>query len=61
MKTANHDGATPLYLASINGSAPMIDKLLKAGADPNERGPEGETPLMLAARNGKRGRDQGAA
>ena len=35
-----------------HGSAPMIDKLLKAGADPNERGPEGETPLMLAARTG---------
>ena len=31
----------------------MMDKLLKAGADPNERGPEGETPLMLAARNGR--------
>ena len=31
---------------------PMIEKLLKAGADPNERGPQGETPLMLAARNG---------
>src|SRR5260370_974559 len=30
----------------------MIEKLLKAGADPNERGPQGETPLMLASRNG---------
>jgi len=46
------DGATALYLASIRGSAPMLDRLLKAGADANERGPEGETPLMLAARNG---------
>src|SRR5258708_21119200 len=30
----------------------MIDKLLKSGADPNERGLQGETPLMLASRNG---------
>ena len=30
----------------------MIEKLLKAGADPNALGPEGETPLMLAARTG---------
>jgi ankyrin repeat protein len=30
----------------------MIEKLLKAGAGPNERSPRGETPLMFAARNG---------
>jgi uncharacterized protein len=30
----------------------MIAKLLKAGADPNELAPKGETPLMFAARNG---------
>lgn len=30
----------------------MIGKLLKAGADPNELAPKGETPLMFAARNG---------
>ena len=52
VKKANREGATPMYLASIRGSAPMIDRLLKAGADPNEAGPQGETPLMLASRNG---------
>src|SRR5436853_6301061 len=52
MKTRNRQGSTPLYLACINGSATMIGRLLKAGADPNERGPQAETPLMLAARNG---------
>ena len=30
----------------------MIEKLLQAGADANERQPNGETPLMLASRNG---------
>ena len=30
----------------------MIEKLLKAGGDPNQLGPEGETPLMLVARTG---------
>ena len=30
----------------------MVTKLLKAGADAKERGPSGETMLMLAARNG---------
>ena len=29
------EGVTPLQLAAINGSAPMLDRLLKAGADPN--------------------------
>jgi ankyrin repeat protein len=30
----------------------MIEKLLSAGADPDERSPRGETPLMFASRNG---------
>ena len=30
----------------------MIGKLLQAGADPNERTLNGETPLMMAARDG---------
>src|SRR5204863_10022779 len=28
-------GITPMYLASLNGSAPLIQRLLEAGADPN--------------------------
>ena len=39
-------------LAATNGSAAMIDALLKAGANPNEASPEGETVLMTAARAG---------
>ena len=29
------EGVTPLQLAAINGSAAMLDRLIKAGADPN--------------------------
>ncbi len=36
VKTPNRDGATPLYLAAVNGNAAIIEKLLAAGADPNE-------------------------
>jgi ankyrin repeat protein len=35
------------------GSAPIIEVLLEAGADPNARNAEGETALMLVARTGK--------
>src|SRR5207247_1838710 len=43
---------TPLAMASLYGNAPMIEKLLKAGADAKQRGPNGETMVMFAARNG---------
>src|SRR5207244_3996791 len=52
----NRAGATPLFLATMNGSAAMIDILLNAGADPNQPVlSHGETPLMMAARSGKPG------
>jgi ankyrin repeat protein len=50
---ANRAGATPLRLAAINGSAPLIELLLNAGVDVN--GPlteHGDTALMMAARTG---------
>jgi ankyrin repeat protein len=47
------EGVMPLQLASINGSAAMIDRLLKAGADPNAAlSAAGDTALMMAARTG---------
>jgi len=53
VKAVNRYGVTPLSLASINGNAPMIAALLKAGADPNTSLPGEESVLMTAARTGK--------
>jgi ankyrin repeat protein len=48
------EGVTPLQLAAINGSARMLDRLLKRGADPNGAlTPSSDTALMMAARTGK--------
>jgi ankyrin repeat protein len=48
------EGVTPLRLAATNGSAPMIGRLLEAGADANAAlTPAGDTALMMAARTGK--------
>lgn len=53
VKATNRAGATPMYLACVNGSAAMIEKLLAAGDDPNARLLSArETPLMVAARTG---------
>src|SRR5689334_18400203 len=43
----------PLHLAASNGSAAMIEVLLKAGADANAPNGNGTTPLMLACAAGK--------
>src|ERR1700692_1563649 len=45
-------GITPLLMACQNGSAAMIDALLKAGADSNAVKANGTTPLMMAAASG---------
>lgn len=51
---ANQSGATPMLLASMNGSAAILERLIQAGADPNASVSEtGDTPLMMAARTGK--------
>jgi len=48
------EGVTPLQLAAVNGSASMIDRLLKSGADANAPlTTAGDTALMMAARTGK--------
>src|SRR5262245_13828546 len=42
---ADRYGVTPLYLASLNGNADMIRRLVDAGVDPNAVDPGGETAL----------------
>src|SRR6201986_3019988 len=52
-KAANQYGATPLSEAPSLANAPIIEQLLKAGADPNTRTTaDGETVLMTSARAG---------
>ena len=43
---------TPLSRACTNGSAALVELLLKAGANPNTRIATGETPLMTCASSG---------
>ncbi len=51
---ANREGTTPLLLATVNGNAPMIEKLIAAGADPNvPLTKDGDTALMMASRTGR--------
>ncbi len=53
VSAANRAGVTPMRLATINGNAAMIGKLLEAGADPNAGlTQDGDTALMMAARTG---------
>src|SRR5215510_3049073 len=54
VSAANREAVTPMQLAAINGSARMLERLIKAGANPNvSLSKFGDTALMLAARTGK--------
>lgn len=52
--TATQAGATPLQLASVNGNAAILERLIAAGADPNSNlTSSGDTALMMASRTGR--------
>ena len=54
VNAANDLGATPLWAASVNGSAAMVRRLLAGRApNPNLALLSGETPLMVASRVGQ--------
>jgi ankyrin repeat protein len=49
----HHDnGYTPLCYAAMRGSVPMIELLLRNGADPSQATTEGDSPVELALRFG---------
>jgi ankyrin repeat protein len=50
--TTRINGYTPLFYASREGTAGVVDALLEAGADAKARSSAGTTPLMLAAAAG---------
>ena len=51
---SNQAEVTPIQLATINGSTPVITRLLAAGVRPNTAlNRHGDTPLMMAARTGR--------
>jgi uncharacterized protein len=53
VKAATRVGAiTPLFMACKNGSAAMIELMLKAGADASSTDQHGTTALMMAASSG---------
>jgi ankyrin repeat protein len=51
-RAANRYKVEPLLLACVNPHAGLVELLLKAGADANTMGVDGETALMTAARAG---------
>ena len=50
--TTREGDITPLFMACKNGSAPMVELLINAGADVNGVKSNGTTPLMEAAASG---------
>jgi ankyrin repeat protein len=50
--TINRDGWTPLHYAATGPQPKVVELLIGEGAEVNALGPDGMTPLMMAARFG---------
>ena len=48
----DHNGASPLFLASLLGEADLVNLLLLAGADATIKNNSGQTAMMFAAHSG---------
>ena len=46
-------GMAPIHIAAAFGELPVLDVLLRAGADPNAMTGDGQAPLHLAAKHGQ--------
>lgn len=53
IESTNNNLATSLYIASQAGNVPIVDLLLKAGANLEARRISGATPLLIAAGFGR--------
>ena len=53
MNARNADGNNALWLACVGGHLEMLDTLVEAGVDIDNRNDNGATPLMYAASSGK--------
>lgn len=49
---AEQEALPPIFLATNQDDPAVIRKLVKAGADPDAKAPDGTTPLMVAAERG---------
>lgn len=53
LKTNDDIGATPLFIAVLNGYTEIVDLLIRNGADVGAQCSDGETPLYAAASTGQ--------
>jgi len=48
----HNDGVTPLFISSLKGHLPVVECLIKHGADVNQARNDGVTPLLVSSQEG---------